>query len=172
MVAVCRMAPQAAVLEQRLAVGHRRPAGSKTRARRVWSPSVPAGTLQETTPGQWPDGDHPPVHRAGKGSERRPPRGLFALGGQEGVQGLQRRAFASASWPCWHQRAFCQSAGSPLHTELRQQRATASPIMWTIYLGQSHLLGILVPEKAFSQRPVEALYDALVTMDVNPTAPN
>ena len=69
MVAVCRMAPQAALLEQNLAVGHRRPAGSTTQAHRAWSPSVPAGTLQETTPGQWPAGDHPPVYRAGKGSE-------------------------------------------------------------------------------------------------------
>ena len=51
-VAVCRLAPQAALLEQSLAVGHRQPAGSTTRARRAWSPSVPAGTLQETTPGQ------------------------------------------------------------------------------------------------------------------------
>ena len=33
-------------------------------------------------------------------------------------------------------------------------------------------MGILVPEEAFSQRPVEALYDALVPVDVNPTAPN
>ena len=29
-----------------------------------------------------------------------------------------------------------------------------------------------MPEKAFSQRPVEALYDAMVPLDVNPTAPN
>ena len=80
MVAVCRMAPQAALLEQSLAaVGHRHPAGSTTRACRAWSPSVPAGTLQETTPGQWPAGDHPLVHRTGKGSERRSPRGLSAL---------------------------------------------------------------------------------------------
>ena len=79
MVAVCRMAPEAAVFEQSLAVGHRHPAGSTTGARRAWSPSVPAGTLQETTPGQWPAGDHPPVHRAGKGIERRPPKGPFAL---------------------------------------------------------------------------------------------
>ena len=78
-VAVCRMAPQAALLEQSLAVGHRHPAGSTTRAHRAWSPSVPAGTLKETTPGPWPAGDHPPVHRAGKDSERRLPRGLFAL---------------------------------------------------------------------------------------------
>ena len=79
MVAVCRMALQAALLEQSLAVGHRHPAGSTTRARRACSPSVPAGTLQETTPGQWPSGDHPTVQRAGKDSKRRPPRGLFAL---------------------------------------------------------------------------------------------
>ena len=52
-VGVCRMAPQAVLLEQSLAVGHRHPAGSTTRTRRAWSPSVPAGTLQETTPGQW-----------------------------------------------------------------------------------------------------------------------
>ena len=79
MVAVCQMAPQAALLEQSLAVGHRHPAASTTRARRAWPPSVPAGTHQETTPGQWSAGDHPPVHRAGKDSERRPPRELFAL---------------------------------------------------------------------------------------------
>ena len=79
MVAVCRMAPQAAVLEQSLALGHRHPAGSTTRALRAWSPSDPAGTLRETTPGQWPAGDHRPVHRAGKDSKRRPPMGLFAL---------------------------------------------------------------------------------------------
>ena len=79
MVAVCRMAPQAALLEQNVAVGHRHPAGSTTWACRAWSPSVPACTLQETTPGQWPAGDHPPVLRAGKDSERRAPRGLFAL---------------------------------------------------------------------------------------------
>ena len=79
MVAVCRMAPQAALLEQSLAVGHRHPAGNTTTARRAWSPSVQAGTLQETTPAQWPASDHPPVHRAGKGSERRPPRDLFSL---------------------------------------------------------------------------------------------
>ena len=78
MIAVCRMAPQTALLEQSLTVGHRHPAGSTTRARRAWSPSVPAGTLQETTPSQWPAGDHPPVHRAGKDSERRP-RGDFLL---------------------------------------------------------------------------------------------
>ena len=50
--------------------GHRDSAGSTTRARRAWSRSVPAGTLQETTPCQWPAGDHPVVLRAGKGSER------------------------------------------------------------------------------------------------------
>ena len=59
MVAVCRMAPQAALLEQSLAVGHRHPAGSTTWACRARSTSVPVGTLQETTPGQWPAGDHP-----------------------------------------------------------------------------------------------------------------
>ena len=29
-----------------------------------------------------------------------------------------------------------------------------------------------MPEEAFSQRPVEALFDDLVPVDVNPTAPN
>ena len=56
MVAVCRMALQAALLEQSLAVGQCHPAGSITWARRAWSPSAPAGTLQETTLGQWPAG--------------------------------------------------------------------------------------------------------------------
>ena len=35
-----------------------------------------------------------------------------------------------------------------------------------------HLLSILVSEEAFSQRPIETLYDAVVPVDVNPTAPN
>ena len=116
-----------------LAVGQRHLACSTTRARHVWSPSVPAGTHQETTPGQWPAGDNPLVHQAGKGSEHRPPRRLSALWGQEGVQGLQRRAFVSVSWPWWHKRAFCQLAGSLLHSELRQQKATASPTPWTVH---------------------------------------
>ena len=93
MVAVCRMAPQAALLEQSLAVGHRHPAGSTTRARRAWSPSVPAGTLQETTKGQWPAGDNPPVHRAGKDSERRPPRGLFCSLRPRGRPGTTEEGF-------------------------------------------------------------------------------
>ena len=29
-----------------------------------------------------------------------------------------------------------------------------------------------MPEEAFSHRPVEALYDATIPVDVNPTAPN
>ena len=78
MVAVCRIAPQAALLEQSLAVGHRHPAGSTTWARRTWSSNVPAGTLQETTPGQWPARNHPPLHLAGKDSEHRL-RGDFLL---------------------------------------------------------------------------------------------
>ena len=87
MVAVFRMAPQAAPLGQSLAVGHRHPEGSTTRARRAWSPSVPAGTLQETTSSLWPAGDHPPVHRAGKGSERR--EGLLCQYlGLDGIRGL------------------------------------------------------------------------------------
>ena len=68
------MAPQAALLEQSCEASS--PAGGTTRARRAWSPSVPAGALQETTPGQWPAGDNPPVYRAGKESERYP-RGLL-----------------------------------------------------------------------------------------------
>ena len=36
----------------------------------------------------------------------------------------------------------------------------------------SHLLGILVPKEAFNQRPVEALHNALVPVDVNPSSPN
>ena len=89
MVAVCRIAPQAALLEQSLAVGHHRPAGSTTRARRAWSPSVPAGTLQEKTPSHWLAGDHPPVHRAGTSSERRP-RGDFLLFDAKGASGDYR----------------------------------------------------------------------------------
>ena len=83
MVAVYRMAPQATLLEQSLAMGHRHPTGSTTRAPRAWSPSVPAGRLQETTPGEWPAVDHPPVHRASKNSDA-DPRGDFLLFESEG----------------------------------------------------------------------------------------
>ena len=86
------MALQAALLEQSLAVGHRCPAGSTPRARRAWSPSVPAGTLQETTLGQWPAGDHTSVHRASKGSERRL-RGDFLLFEPRGRPGTTERGF-------------------------------------------------------------------------------
>ena len=41
----CPLVPLADLLEQSLAVEHRRPAGSTTRVRRAWSPSVPASTL-------------------------------------------------------------------------------------------------------------------------------
>ena len=75
---MCRMAPQAVLLEQSLLLGYRHPAGSTIQGRRAWSPSVPAGTLQETTPGQWPASDHPPVPRPVKIANA-DPRGDFLL---------------------------------------------------------------------------------------------
>ena len=61
---------------------------------------------------------------------------------------------------------------SRVTSELRLQRVTASPTLWIVHWRESHLLGILVLEEAKSQRPVEALHDALVPVDVNPTAPS
>ena len=87
------MSPQAALLEQSLVVGHRHPGDSTTRARRAWSQNVPAGTVQETTPGQWPACDHPPAHRAGKDSERRLSSGLFAFLSPRGRPGTTEEGF-------------------------------------------------------------------------------
>ena len=78
----------------------------------------------------------------------------------------------SASWPWWHQRAFCQLAGTLLHSELRQQRTTALPTLWTVHRSVVASPGHTGARKTFSQRPVEALHDALVPVDVYPTAPN
>ena len=151
MVAVCRMAPHTALLEQCIAVGHRHPADSTTRARRAWSPSVPAGTLQETTPGQWPAGDHSPVHRAGKDSEGRPSRGPFALLRPTGRPGTTEEGFCVSVLALMASEGFL-SAGSLLHSELRQQRATASPtvdrspdgslISWAYWCPKSRLASV------------------------------
>ena len=75
--------------------------------------------------------------------------------GLDGIRGL----FASQPGPFSIQS--CDNRGQPLH-----------PICGQFIGGESHLLSILVPEEMFSQRPVEALHDALVHVDVNPTAPN
>ena len=42
----------------------------------------------------------------------------------------------------------------------------------SVDLKEPHLLGIMVPEKAFSQRPVPGLIDPLVPVDVSRTAPD
>ena len=75
--------------------------------------------------------------------------------GLDGIRGL------FVSYPGHFCIQSCDNRGQPLH-----------PLCGPFTGGLSHLLGILVPEEAFSQRPVEALYDALVPADVNSTAPN
>ena len=72
-----------------------------------------------------------------------------------GIRGL------FASQPSHFSIQSCDNRGQPLY-----------PFCGPFTGGESHLLCILVPVEAFSQRPVEALLDALVPEDVNPTAPN
>ena len=164
MVAVCRMAPQAALLEQSLAVGHRHPAGSTTRARRAWSPSVPAGTLQETTPGQWPAGDHPLVHQAGKGSER-----TFCSLRPGGRPGTTEEGFCISILALIASEGFwlVSRVTSPFRTATTEgncfthsvdRSSEGSRISWAYWCPK--------------RRPVEALHDALIPVDFNPTAPN
>ena len=75
--------------------------------------------------------------------------------GLNGIRGL------FASQPGHFSIQSCDKTGQPLH-----------PFCGPFTGGESHLLGILMPEEAFSQRPVEALHEALVPVYVNPTAPN
>ena len=51
-------------------------------------------------------------------------------------------------------------------------KQSLSPLCGPRSLRERHLLGILVPEETFSQRPVQVPYDALVPDDVNPTSPD
>ena len=148
MVVVCRMAPQAAFLEQSLAVGHRNPAGSTTRTRRAWSSSAPAGTLQKTTPGQWPH--HPPVHRAGKGSERRAPIGTFYSFRSRGRPGTTEEDFSVSVLALMALEGFFHLAGFLRPSGLQQQRATASPTLWTV-----HRMVVASPGHTGARRGVE-----------------
>ena len=142
-----------------------RPAGSTTRAsqpihlkrpRRVSSP--PATTLQFTglvkVANTYTRGDF--LFFEAKRASRVYRGGLlFQRLGLDGIIGL------FASQPGHFSIQSCDNRGQPLHL-----------LCGTFTGWESHLLGILVPEEAFSQRPVEALHDALVPVDVNPTAPN
>ena len=47
-----------------------------------------------------------------------------------------------------------------------------NPLCWPLTQREAHLLSILVSKEPLSQGPVPALYDPLVPVDVNPTAPN
>ena len=75
--------------------------------------------------------------------------------GLDGIRGL------FASQPGHFSIQSCDNRGQPLH-----------PLCEPFTGGESHLLCILEPEEALSQRPVEALHDALIPVDVNPSAPN
>ena len=75
--------------------------------------------------------------------------------GLDGIRGL------FASQPGHFSIQICDNRGQPLY-----------PLCGPFAGGESYLLGILVSKEAFSQRLVKALYDTLVHVDVNPTAPN
>ena len=141
-VAVCRMVPQAAPRGQ--SHGAALLASSTGRAHQAWSLTDQAGIHRGTIQGQWPAGDHPPVHQAGKCSERRPPMGLSAPRGRPGTTGEGSCVSVLALM------AFCKSAGSLLHSELRQQRATASPTLWTV-----HRRGVASPGHTGARRGVQ-----------------
>ena len=93
-------------------MGHRHLAGSTTPARRAWSPSDQAGALQETTPGQWPAGDHPLVHRAGKCSERRSPRGFLLFEAKRASRDYRGGLLCQRLGLDGIRGLFCQLAGS------------------------------------------------------------
>ena len=133
MVAVCRMVPQAAFLEQDLAVRHRRPEVVQHRlvrlGHRVSKPvyfkrphrvsGPPATTLQFTG-----------LVNVGTPT----PEGTFCSLRPRGRPGATEEGFCvSASALMASEGFFCQLAGSLLHSELRQQRATALPTLWTVH---------------------------------------
>ena len=168
------MAPQAALLEQSLAVGHCRPAGSTTRARRAWSLSVPAVHFKRPHRISGPPATT--LQFTGLVKVNVDPRGDFLLFEAKGAPkdyrggllctatqylGLDAIRGLFACQPSHFSIQSCDNRLQPLH-----------PLCGPFTRGESHLLGILGPEEAFSQRPVEALYDAFVPVDVNPTAPD
>ena len=75
MIAVCRMAPQAAPRRQSDAKAHL--TISTGQAHQAWSPMDLAGKHSGTTPGQWRADGHLPARQAGKKSERQLSREVF-----------------------------------------------------------------------------------------------
>ena len=71
---------------------------------------------------------------------------LFAAAQRLGLDGIKGRF---ASQPGHFSIQSCDNRGQPLH-----------PLCGPFTRGESHLLGILVPDEAFRQRPVKALHDA------------
>ena len=119
------------------------PASNTTQGHRAWSPSVPADIPQETTQGLWRVDDHLPARQAGTDSERQHLKGAFAPVIQQVGQQVGK-AFVQPSQFLSHPGSFFPSR-------------------------EPHLMGILVPEETFSQRPVEALHDSLVPVNIDPT---
>ena len=77
MVAVYRVVPQAALRRLSHVAAHL--ASSTGQAHKAWSLTDQAGIHRGTTQGQWPACNHPPIHRASKGSDSKLPRELFSL---------------------------------------------------------------------------------------------
>ena len=170
--AECRAALRGVPPWQNYAAG--RPASNTTQARRAWSPRAPAGTSQETTRGQSRGADRPPARQAGTDSEHQHLKGASASWDQHGGRELQRRAFASRSWLWWYppRGPFASQPGDLTIQSRDNARQPSHPLCWPLTRREAHLLGVLVPKQPLCEGPVPALYDPLIPVDVNPTAPN
>ena len=66
-------------------------------------------------------------------------------------------------------------ASQPSHFAIQSgynARQPSHSLCWPLTWREAHLLGVLVPKQPLCEGPVPALYDPLVPVDVNPTAPN
>ena len=66
-------------------------------------------------------------------------------------------------------------ASQPSHFAVQSgynARQPSHPLCWPLTRREAHLLGILVPKQPLCKGPVPALHDALVPVNIDPTAPN
>ena len=69
-------------------------------------------------------------------------------------------------------RAFASQAGHFAVQSCDNCGQSLNPLCGPHALREPHLLGVLMPKQPLCEGPVPALYDPLVPVDVNPTAPN
>ena len=111
--------------------------------------------------------DHPPNHPAGKDSERRPPKGTFCSLKPTGSPGTTEESFCVSVLALMASEAFL----SVSHVTSPFRAATTECNRFTHSVDRS-LEGSRISWAYWCPKRRSVLYDALVSVDVNPTALN